>query len=97
MNPTTTEEYIEIPVVLRLPKPIAEAAKILSICYSDYPTHSNEMLNKFLNKEVTKILRSLAESPPESERWPENFKLYLKRLVNEEESAQEYHNNKDLK
>lgn len=77
------EEYIEIPVVLRLKKNIAEAAKILSICYSDYPTTSNEILNFFISREFSKIVETLVQDPPGSQEWPENFKNYLKRLLND--------------
>ena len=79
---SSINDVIEVPVTLKLGKNIAELAKILAICYSDYPTHNSEMLDKFLALEISKIIRSLAADPPSSEQWPHSFKQYLKDLVN---------------
>jgi hypothetical protein len=94
------QEYRELNVTLKLKVNIAELARILSICYNEYPTPNNEMLNKFLSKQVTKIVQSLAADPPGSEDWPDNFKRILKNMLNEETESEESsssNNNKDLK
>ena len=75
------EDFIEVPVTLKLRKNIAELAKILAICYSDYPTLQSEMLDKFLSKEVTKIVQSLAADPPGLPEFPDSFRQYIKDLL----------------
>jgi hypothetical protein len=78
-------DYVQLEVNLKLRKNIAEALRILSICYSKYPTLQDELLSKFLSREVTKIVHVLSEAPPGSQEWPENFKAYLKSLVSKED------------
>jgi hypothetical protein len=79
------EDYVELIVNLKLKKNIAEALRILSICYSKYPTLQDELLSKFLEREITKIVHVLSEAPPGSQEWPLNFKAYLKSLVSKED------------
>jgi hypothetical protein len=89
MNSSTVNnnqnDYLELTVNLRLRKNIAEALRILSICYTEHPTHNDEVLSKFLSREITKIVHVLSEAPPGSQEWPENFKAYLKSLVSKED------------
>jgi hypothetical protein len=77
------DEYVEIPIVLRLKKNIAELLRILSICYSEYPTLTGEIKNKFVSREISKIVIALVEAPPFPEELPENFKQMLRNILNE--------------
>jgi hypothetical protein len=76
VNNNNQDDYVKLEVNLKLRKNIAEALRILSICYSKYPTLQDELLSKFLEREITKIVHVLSEAPPGSQEWPENFKAY---------------------
>ena len=69
------EEYEEIPVIFKLKTNFAEVLRILAICYSNYNTDKNEILNQFLSQEVTKIIQSLAADPPEPPTFPESLQV----------------------
>jgi hypothetical protein len=55
------EDFIEVPVTLKLKKNVAEVARIFA---KSYHGPRKEDFNKFINEEVTKIIFSLALSPP---------------------------------
>ena len=90
------DEYVDIPVVLHLKKNISELLRILSICYSEYPTLNSELLNKFCSSEITKIVTALVEAPPYPEDWPENFKRSLKNILNEDNTTINNNSEDDL-
>ena len=82
-NNQENADYEEIPVVLKLDKNIAEVLRILAICYSNYNTDKNELVNQFLSEEVTKIIHTLAAAPPEPPTFPQSLRDLLRTKVNE--------------
>ena len=70
--------FVEIPVTLKLKKNVAEVARILAKCY-DGP--SKEDFDNFISGEVSKIIFSLAENPPEPPCFPDSLKQHLKDLL----------------
>lgn len=78
-------EYVDIPVVLKLKQNTAEVLHILAICYSNYDTaaEKNDLLNQFLSREVTKLVQTLGEDPPEPPTFPQSLRDLLRAKVNE--------------
>ncbi|HJT83418.1 MAG TPA: hypothetical protein VJ697_02955 [Nitrososphaeraceae archaeon] len=77
------DEYVEIPVVLRVKRKYSELLRILSIVYNEYPTPSNEMLDSFISREMVKVVHALVEAPPNPEDLPENFTKALRNMLND--------------
>jgi hypothetical protein len=77
------EEYEEIPVTLKLKKNVAEVAMILA---KSYHGPRKEDFNKFINEEVTKVIFSLALSPPQPPEFPDSLKQHIHKLLEEDDS-----------
>ena len=92
---TIKEDIVEIPIVLRLNRNLAEVARMLAICYTDNDTvKGDDIFSNFISEQVTKIIKSLAADPPEPPVFPTSLRQLLKSKMNESTSNKK--NNKDL-
>ena len=82
--------FVEIPVTLKLRYNVAEVARMLAICYYQDVNHEidgdavgslRQVFDNFISGEVTKIIYSLAENPPEPPYFPDSFKQHLKDIL----------------